>query len=327
MKSHNILSASDIAKMVVPEITYYIEGILRSGGGKATIVAKKKMGKSFLAIDWGLHISEGREYLGFKTSPANVLYVNFEISQEKLIERIQDIQFVRDFVAQKFRAFTKPEGMRLDQDKSFLSDLLCVCETDKFPVHVLILDPRIKSMGRDENESAVVNAYTKNLDEIMSKFPNMSTLIVHHEGKATKGSGRGHSSYDGWVDTTIKIKPKSSKLDVGGEDIPLPERRLVIEGRDMENQQIGVRFDYPIHELAPEVIKESMSKVAEARDFILDKVISDKAIEQKQLRLEAIALGYTDYALSRALGELKESGKVKEGKAEGQGYRKLLVAS
>jgi RecA-family ATPase len=325
-KSHILLSASDIAEMVVPDLMYYIEGILRNSGGKASIIAKKKMGKSFLAIDWGLHISEGREYLGFNTSPANVLYVNFEISHEKLMERIQDIQFRRGFVAPNFKILTKLEGMGLDKDHSPLIKMLEVCEQGEFPVNVLILDPRIKSMERDENEGAVVNAYTKNLDEAMALFPNLSMLIVHHEGKSTTGAGRGHSSYDGWLDTMIKIKPKSSTFKHDGEHVPKEERTLFIEGRDMETEEIGVRFKYPIYELAPDVMKERVSKVEKAKEFILTEVNKGNTIEQKQLRLAAITLGHTDYALNRALRELKESGKVKESKAEGQGNRKLLSA-
>ena len=179
MTEYKMMSASDIAGMTVPKINYYIEGILRPGG-KATIVAKKKMGKSLLAIDWGLHTSEGRDYLGFKTIKSNVLYVNFEISQEKLMERLQDIQHIRGFVAPNFRTITRPEGMRVDRDMEPLLHLLDACEGNDFPVKVLILDPRIKSMERDENESAVINAYTKNLDEVMTMFEGLSMLIVHH---------------------------------------------------------------------------------------------------------------------------------------------------
>ena len=49
LSKHRILSATEILDIEIPDITYYIEGILRPGG-KATIVAKKKMGKSFLAL-------------------------------------------------------------------------------------------------------------------------------------------------------------------------------------------------------------------------------------------------------------------------------------
>ena len=47
LKERGILSTNEILEMEIPEITYYIEGLLRPGG-KATLVAKKKMAKSKL---------------------------------------------------------------------------------------------------------------------------------------------------------------------------------------------------------------------------------------------------------------------------------------
>jgi len=44
-----IVSGKEMVEMDVPNIPYYTEGILRPKG-KATLVAKEKMGKSFLAI-------------------------------------------------------------------------------------------------------------------------------------------------------------------------------------------------------------------------------------------------------------------------------------
>ena len=108
-----ILSATEILEMEIPEIDYYIEGILRPGG-KATLVAKKKMAKSFLAADLGMHVSLGKEFLGFTTLPCNVLYVNFEISTEKLMERVQTIQGVRKFQAPNFRRQLLPVWLLRD---------------------------------------------------------------------------------------------------------------------------------------------------------------------------------------------------------------------
>jgi len=294
LSKRGILSATEIYDMEIPDITYYIEEILRPGG-KATLVAKKKMAKSFMSLDLGMHVSLGKEFLGFITLPCNVLYVNFEISHEKLIERIQTIQGIRRFRAPDFRAVTVSEGWSLDRKPDELVKLLQVCEDGGFPVQMLILDPRIKCMARDENESAVVNAFTRNLDSVMGAFADLAMLIVHHEGKATTGAGRGHSTFDGWVDTMLKIRPVRIYDGNNGEGVPSPERVLILEGRDTESGKFGVKFSYPLYHLEPNVLNENASKVRKAKEFILQELSKVDSMVQVELRLNAISGGHSDY--------------------------------
>ena len=63
----------------VPEIDYIIEQKLRKCA-KVSTLAKWKAGKSFFTIQMGMAISAGEEFLGFKTTRSNVLYVNFEMT-------------------------------------------------------------------------------------------------------------------------------------------------------------------------------------------------------------------------------------------------------
>ncbi|MFC2005600.1 AAA family ATPase [Chloroflexota bacterium] len=326
LSERGILSATEIGEMEIPDITYYIEGILRPGG-KATLVAKKKMAKSFLSLDLGMHVSLGKEFLGFITLPCNVLYVNFEISHEKLMERIQTIQGIREFQAPDFRSVTISQGWDLDRKPDELIRLLQTCEEGSFRVQMLIIDPRIKCMARDENESAVVNAFTRNLDLVMEAFPGLGMLIVHHEGKSTTGAGRGHSAFDGWVDTMLKIRPLRIYEGDNGDGIPSPERVLILEGRDTESGKFGVRFSYPLYNLEPSVLTANASKVRKAKVFIVKELSDVDSKEQVELRLNAISVGHSDYSFNRALNELKSEGRVAESKAPGQGNRKLLSAT
>ncbi len=58
-RSYTIFSAAEVADMEIPEVPYYLEGILRPKS-KVCIVAREKMAKSMLAITLGLHLAEGR---------------------------------------------------------------------------------------------------------------------------------------------------------------------------------------------------------------------------------------------------------------------------
>jgi|GEM_PF-910142 len=319
-RGRRLIPASEVVGREIPEINYYADGLLRPGG-RLTLVAQKKMGKSFFALDFGLHLAEGREFFGVTTRPCNVLYVNFEIAEEKLQTRLQELQHVNGFESSRLMAFTIHEGFALDRGTTELDELLDTCrESHAFQVDVLILDPRAKLIRQDENQNAVVRAFCDNVDALMARHEGLAVFIVHHQGKNTTGSGRGSSVYDGWVDTTLKLIP------VRWEDgeTPSAERKLHIEGRDTEAQILGVKFEYPKYSLAPEVSRMRLSKVQTAKNFIVESIHGSGEMLELDLRLGARAVGHSDYAFHRALNELKEAGSVVEERAPGQGHRKKL---
>lgn len=319
-KGREIMSASDIAGTEVPEIDYYIDGLLRPGG-RLALVAAKKMGKSLMAMDLGLHLAEGKEYLGFTTRPCNVLYVNFEIAEEKLMERLQDLQIINGFESSRFKAITLHEGFALDHGPEELADLLDHCEAElEFPVEVLILDPRMKLIARDENQYSVLAAFCGSLDYLMGHYAGLAVIIVHHEGKGTTGSGRGHSVFDGWVDTTMIVKPtyKDSGPTLGHD------RLLIVEGRDTEEMLLGLEFEYPKYKLSPDALMRSMSKVGRAKADIMAILQGAGTLPQGELRSICRNRKHSDYAFNKAVRELVRDGDLIQEHTGGAGNAKAV---
>jgi len=81
---NRILTLRDVIGQLLPDIEYYVTNILREKG-YITLIGQKKKGKSLLAMLLALSLSAGREWLTMRVKPegVSVLYLNYEISQEK----------------------------------------------------------------------------------------------------------------------------------------------------------------------------------------------------------------------------------------------------
>jgi RecA-family ATPase len=168
MSPYTIRSGTDAIDADLPEIPYVIEQKLRRYA-KISVIGKWKTAKSFFTIQMGMAIASGSEFLGFRTTESNVLYVNFEISEEMFQQRIQDMHHVLGYDLSRFKYLTITD-LSLDLHTQELDEILTQSFAEGFPVEVLILDPRWKSIKRDSNQDEVINAFCTNLDKLMRRF-------------------------------------------------------------------------------------------------------------------------------------------------------------
>ncbi|MFH1381547.1 MAG: AAA family ATPase [Chloroflexota bacterium] len=309
---YRIRSGKTAIETDVPDIPYIIEQKLRKQA-KCSVIGKWKVAKSFFTIQMGMAIAAGAEFLGFKTTSSNVLYVNFEISEEMFQQRVQDIHHALGYDLQRFRYLTITD-LSLDLHTKELDEILTQSIAEGFPVEVLILDPRWKAIKRDSNQDEVLNAFCVNLDKLIQKY-KLTLIIVHHEGAGTPSdkAGKGSTVFDAWLDGWFKIIPKQG----------LKLREIDIWSRDSERQQIVAEFDYPIHKVAPEYMAERKAKTEKAKQSIVDFIKASSKLEM-EVRFHVIGNGHTDYAFWRARKELLEEGQMEAVKAPGPGNRKML---
>ena len=312
-KHYNIRSGLEAIETDVPDIAYIIEQKLRKLA-KVAVIGKWKTGKSFLTIQMGMAIASGAEFLGFKTTASNVLYVNFEVSEEMFQQRIQDMHHVLNWDVSRFKYLTITD-LSLDLHTTELDEILTQSIAEGFTIEVLIIDPRWKAVKRDSNQDEVVNAFCVNLDRLSERY-KLTLVIVHHEGVATGSdrAGKGSSVWDAWLSGWFKIKPMQGFGNV---------REIDIWSRDSERQSVMAEFDYPIHKVRPEVIAERKAKTDKAKQYILD-FLREGTKPESEVRFRVLGKGHTDYAFWRAKKELLEEHNIKVEKAPGIGNRKLL---
>jgi hypothetical protein len=313
-----IRSGLDLISNPVPDIPYRILGLLRTNGGRLSITAQYKSEKSLLGEDLALRVSAGDEWLGFKTTQGNVLYVNLEISEEKFHERTQDFQSVlkySDEILGKFQTTTILErNLALDIGVNEIQKVLNECKADGTRIDLLILDPRARLISGSENEGVIIKHFCDNVDTLLSQNIGLSVVIITHMGKDPTKGAIGHSRFSGWLDTEITVV-KSDKM--------LSNKELHIVGRDVEKSVVPLEFDYPLHKVVAMVQMERESTVDVAKKFILAKLSTSEQTEQ-QVRTMAKGQKITDYAFHTAIRELKDMHSIEALPAGGQGNRKLL---
>jgi hypothetical protein len=294
-------SAEQLLTTPVPDVSFYWGDILRTNG-MLTIVAKPKMFKSFLAIQGGLNIATGTEFLGMPTKKGNVLYFNFEIAAPMFQQRLQDV----------FRAMDIPPpggfevihadasyGLDTPKGKSQFDKAITEFIKNHGSLDVIIIDPRRNAMAGDENQSEIMTTWCQNLKSLMTKY-SFASIVVHHEGKNTTGSGRGSSVFDAFVDTTVKLW---SKNNFYGADLT---------ARDSALDELRIERQHPLWQISEAQQMENASQVEKAIRAIRDLMVDISDWSRDELRTAVMAKEHSDYSFREAIARLKSKNEITE---------------
>jgi len=193
--------ADQFVQLRLPPVPYYVRDWLPKHG-KAVIYAPPKSGKSFLAIQIARCIGSGLPFVDIPTTQGRVLAAQFELGQEVLQGRLKltGKSYPEVFLGTTFSMKIDTEG-----GQRLLHKAMEAIHPD-----VLILDPLVKMMAGDENETRDMSKLVDILDEFIEAY-GCSILVIHHPGKDITRGGRGSSVLEGWVDSYIEMKRTSKQ--------------------------------------------------------------------------------------------------------------------
>lgn len=272
----------------LPEAPFYIKDWLPKRG-KAVIYAPRKTGKSYLCLQASRCIGAGEPFLGIPTKQGKVLYVQFELGEEVLQHRMREEtkkDYDNVFVGTSF-------SMKVDKKEG--QDRLWAAMQAVEP-QVLILDPKIKMISGDENESTDMQRVCDWLDTVIEGF-DCSILVIDHSGKDLSKGGRGSSVWEGWVDSYIQMKRTSKK----GEPLKIKIEPQALRHASLPPKPIeailGDDFEFHLTE-ATLTVKEQVEKEIKG---------SKEEVTPKQLF--ALGIG-SNTSVYKALNALAEEGKI-----------------
>jgi AAA domain len=169
-----------LSKMTFPDSDWVVEGLLRTARKRPSLlVAKPETGKSTLARQLAVAVSQGKPFLGRDTKRGGVIYWQTE-------DQPQDV------IASGIRLGYQPEQdeqiyvFQGDPDSSSCEDLANLLDKDLTVRLVIIetLDDLLRISDVKEN-SAAREAFDKFNTQLMSKFANTTVfLALHHLKKA-----------------------------------------------------------------------------------------------------------------------------------------------
>ncbi|MBV9528527.1 AAA family ATPase [Sphingomonas sp.] len=180
--------------------------------GQVVIHGHPNCGKSFFAVDMGLHVALGWDWHGRRTKAGLVIYVGAE-GRAGLKNRIVAFQRHHNVTDAPFALLPSPIDMQApDADVSRLAETIRR-EAAHFDVRpaMIVLDTLSKTFGAGKENTDDMATYVANCGRIAAEF-QCCVVIVHHRPKdAESEEPRGHSSLKGGVDTVILVEEGSTK--------------------------------------------------------------------------------------------------------------------
>jgi KaiC/GvpD/RAD55 family RecA-like ATPase len=177
-------------------------------GEMSVIYGESNTGKTFFAIDIGMHVSLGWEWQGRRVRQGGVVYIAGE-GVHGIQNRVAafrkhhgiittDVPFAVIPAALDLRSEAADTGRLIDTIGEAESTLRC-------PVRLLVVDTLSRALaGGNENSPDDMGAFVMHVDRIRQAC-GAHVLNLHHSGKDGTRGARGHSLLRAAVDTEIEI--------------------------------------------------------------------------------------------------------------------------
>lgn len=305
-----VFTAQELSEMDVPPQQFVIEGLIPMGLG--LLVAKPKIGKSWMILDLCLSVAAGEPFLGYRTHQHGTLYLALEDGEGRLQDRMNKV--LHGKAVPKAARFSITAS-RIDD--GLIDELSTVLDANP-DIRLVCIDTLSKVKPK---EKAFENVYSADYGYmgVLKNFADsrgIGIIVVHHTSKRRSDdpfeSINGSTGIMGASDYTIIL----NKGDRNEEDATLS-----ITGRDIEQQEQVVRFD---KEHFRWTMQGSAAEIAEQRriaDYEANPIVKTlrvilqqgdgtwtgnaKALNQLGERYAKAELAPTPQALSKAIVEIE----------------------
>lgn len=175
-------------------------------GRQLHIFASRKTGKSLILLYIAACLACGRDpFTGAPREPVRVIYLDYEMSEEDLLERLEDMGFGPDDLTE-FRYYLHPALAPLDTADGG-DGLLALVERDR--AVAVVVDTVSRVVSGEENSADTFRALWRNTGARL-KAAGVALARLDHEGHEA-GRSRGSSAKADDVDVVWRL----SRADAG----------------------------------------------------------------------------------------------------------------
>jgi hypothetical protein len=164
--------------------------------------------KSFIALDFALHIASGRPWHNLATASGTVVYIAAEGATGLALRRRAWEQRHETEVGERFLTLEQPINLASASDVDKL--IASVQMLDEPPVLVVVDTLSRCTPGVDENLPSATSLVVTALDRVRQESGAMSVLVIHHTAKGKSDSPRGNTGYPAAMDSVLSVR-KASK--------------------------------------------------------------------------------------------------------------------
>lgn len=178
---------------------YLVKGLIASTG-LAVIWGPPKCGKSFLAMDLGMHIALGWDYRGHKIKQASVVYIALEgrhgfPARVEAFRRHYGVEFAPFYLLSASLDLVAKSGQLIAAIKAQLGENL---------PGVIFLDTLNRSLVGSESKDEDMARFLAAAEKVAQEL-SCAVVIVHHCG-IDASRPRGHTSLSGAVESQLKVE-------------------------------------------------------------------------------------------------------------------------
>jgi hypothetical protein len=161
--------------------------------------------KSFMAMDIGLHIASGKNWLDQTTIHGSVFYLAGE-GHGGIRRRLMAWKQTHMKNNRKLPFYVSPFAIQLDQAQNIKLLIESVKAIDPDPV-LIIIDTLATSFGSgDENSTKDMNKFILYCQKLRERLSGCSIMVVHHTGHKNKERPRGAYALMGGVDAYYNVE-------------------------------------------------------------------------------------------------------------------------
>jgi hypothetical protein len=190
---------------------WVIQGMLT---GLSILFGPSKSRKSFIALDWAVHVAAGKAWHGHQTRQGPVVYVAAEGGLVNVSRRAREAARHAGIPEAHLPLFMVPQAVSV-RERAILDELEDRIDEigigEGKPV-LIILDTLARCMTGNENQQEDMNGVIQACDELRERY-GCCVLVVHHTPVSNGGRPRGSSSLYGAVDTAFLTKVDGRHAD------------------------------------------------------------------------------------------------------------------
>jgi hypothetical protein len=287
-----------------------IEGILHQGC-KMILGGTSKSNKSWCLLDLGLSVASGEKWWGRKCTKSPVVYINFELHNWALAERINALCAARP------ECKDMGDMLHLWNLRGHNADLTLLRpkleeQLIRHQFGLIILDPAYKVLGnRDENANGEIAGLMNEL-EAMAQRTGAAVVVAHH---FAKGDSTAKNAMDRMSGAGAWARDPDSIMVLTPHEEPDCFTVTSILRNLPQVPEFVLAWDYPLMRVASDLNPEALRRPQAKNKVCSDKEFMDEALSTEPQSTSAISekaqeLGLSRRTTERYLQRLKDAGVI-----------------
>lgn len=238
-------------------------------GRTTTVASQPKLGKSLFGLEIAAVVATGSHMWGQDVTQRQVMYLDQEMSQADLRERLRDMGFISKDDLSTLHYYLQESWLPLDTAEG---GAMLLNEVQRTGAALLVIDTQSKVLEGDENDAGTMTRFFKNTLGPL-KALGITALLFDHLGRDASKGARGSSQKPADVDAVWTMTGRGeNKLTLTrshnrtrhGEDVLYLDRCL----EPLRHELIGA------DDRVEDVIKAMIRKMT---DMELDPTLSGNA--------------------------------------------------